>query len=132
MSISYAAQWLNKISNLSISQLYTVGSELQYGDLIASGPSVSEAHRSRAKLQPRSVLDANWLANKLNSYNQAVRGSETRVLAFTQCLMSEGFEGYIVCDGQSCKESKRASVERVKKREKARIDSLPSSVKTCR
>ena len=124
MGINYAAQWLNKVSNVSISQLYTVGSELQYGDLSHSSSSVNAIHSKGAKQRPRVVLDANWLANKLNSYNQALNGIVTRVLTFSECLMSKGFEVYIVCDGKFREDSKRASIERVQQREKARIDSL--------
>ena len=38
--------------------------------------------------------------------------------------MSKGFEVYIVCDGKFREDSKRASIERVQQREKARIDIL--------
>ena len=124
MGMNYAAQWLNKVSNVSIFQLYTVGSELQYGDLSHSSSLLNAAHSKRAKQRPRVVLDANWLANKLNSYNQALNGIVTRVLTFSECFMSKGFEVYIVCDGKFCEDSKRASIERVQQREKARIDSL--------
>ena len=68
---------------------------------------------------PHADVDCNWIAFMLGA-NKCPHEAASKTADFLECLANYGFIVTPICDGKERHHSKRASMERIAKKEKAK------------
>ena len=80
---------------------------------------ISKSHQ----LSPIVDVDINWLAWKIGRGKKELEIID-RVVGFLVALAVSGFEVHPICDGKIRHRAKRATYQRISKRERARVDGV--------
>ena len=98
MGIRGAEKCLHQLSGLTLDELYTAGIQFlneSNGHVDSSVIDMQdEAQNNNKPLQPLILIDANWLAYKL----QCFEGASKQIVKFACLFIASGFEVKIIAD----------------------------------